>query len=237
MTERGTSVSTRIGAYGTWASDWMMRRWISVAVVSSSTPASRRRRSRSSCVGMSGIFVGSPLKPVGRRERSVIRWPQVAASLALAPRAGRAGLISTTIARRLVTISLAVAVDDVAARRLDALLADLVVVRLGEVLVAGEHLQVPEPEEDDREERERDPAQDGDPPGELGADRRPPLSDRIDHESEVRRDPCVRRPCCSGESAAEDGWRRRRRGCCGQRARRASGARSRRRAGRAGCSG
>ena len=163
---------------------------------------------------MSGIFVGSPLKPVGRRERWVIRWPQVAAASRSA--SGRpAGLISTTIARRFVTIVSPLRSTTSPARGLDALLADLVVVRLGEVLVAGEHLQVPEPEEDDREERERDPAQEGDPPGELGADRRATISDGIDHESEVRLDPCVRRPCCSGESAAEEDWRRRPRGCWG----------------------
>ena len=48
---------------------------------------------------------------------------------------------------------------DAAARRLDADLADPVVVRLRDVLVAAEDLEVPEAEEDDREQDERDAAQ------------------------------------------------------------------------------
>ena len=204
MTDRGTSVSTRIGAYGTWASDWTMRRWISVAVVPSSTPASRRSRSRSSCVGMGALR--HALAP--RRRRLALGLGQ----------AGGADLDDDRAAVR--HDRLAVAVDDVPARRLDALLADLVVVRLGEVLVAGEDLQVPEPEEDDREQDERDPPEHGDTPGELGADGRAAVSGGIDHDGEVRLEPgrspwWERRPCCSGESAADDAWRRRPRGCCG----------------------
>ena len=54
----------------------------------------------------------------------------------------------------------AAAVDDLAARRLDLHLAHAVVVRLGEVLVARQHLQVPEAEEDHREQHQRDAAED-----------------------------------------------------------------------------
>ena len=57
----------------------------------------------------------------------------------------------------------AVAVEDLAARRLDLDLAQAVVVGLGPVTVAREDLEVPEAEEDDREHRERDAADHGDP--------------------------------------------------------------------------
>jgi hypothetical protein len=80
----------------------------------------------------------------------------------------------------------AVAVEDVAPRRLDAQLAHAVVARLLQVLVAREHLQVPQAEEDDREEHEGDPAQHGDAQGELRRDRRPALVEGggIDHARE-----------------------------------------------------
>ena len=53
----------------------------------------------------------------------------------------------------------AVAVEDVAARGDHFELAGAVVLRLGQVLVAGEHLQVPEPEEEHREEGDGDAAE------------------------------------------------------------------------------
>ena len=68
-----------------------------------------------------------------------------------------------------------VAVDDVAARRLDADLAHAVLARLADVVLAGEHLQEPQAEEDDREQHEREAAQDGDADGHLGRDRRAAL--------------------------------------------------------------
>ena len=72
----------------------------------------------------------------------------------------------------------AVAVDDVAARRLDLDLAHAVLAGLADVLVAGQHLQEPEPEEDDREEHERDAAEHGDAHRELRRDRRAAVLDR-----------------------------------------------------------
>ena len=57
----------------------------------------------------------------------------------------------------------AVAVEDVAARGDLFVLASAVVLGLGQVLGAGEHLQVPEPEEEHGEERDRDAAENGDP--------------------------------------------------------------------------
>jgi hypothetical protein len=66
-----------------------------------------------------------------------------------------------------------VAVDDLAARRLDVDLAHAVVVGLGQVAVPGEDLQVPEAEEDDAEHHERGAADDGDADRELRGDRRP----------------------------------------------------------------
>ena len=71
------------------------------------------------------------------------------------------------------------AVDDLAARRLDAHVARAVLARLDEVLVAAEHLEEPEAEEDDREQRERDPAEDGDAQRELRGDRRAPVLDAL----------------------------------------------------------
>src|SRR5918998_1662384 len=67
------------------------------------------------------------------------------------------------------------AVDDVAARRLDAHVPGAVLARLDEVLVAAEHLQEPEAEEHDGEQRERDPAEDGDAQRELRRDRGAPV--------------------------------------------------------------
>ena len=57
----------------------------------------------------------------------------------------------------------AVAVEDVAARGDHFELAGAVVLRLGQVLVAGEHLQVPEAEEENREEGDADAADDRHP--------------------------------------------------------------------------
>ena len=55
-----------------------------------------------------------------------------------------------------------VAVEDRPARRLDAHEPELVVLRRVQVLVAGEHLKRPEPQEEDREHDQRDPAEDAD---------------------------------------------------------------------------
>ena len=65
----------------------------------------------------------------------------------------------------------AVAVDDVAARRLDLDLAHAVLARLGHVVLAREHLQEPQAEEDDREQHEREAPEHGDPHRELRRDR------------------------------------------------------------------
>ena len=87
----------------------------------------------------------------------------------------------------------AVAVEDVAARRLHAQLAHAVVARLLEVLVAGEHLQVPQAEEDDREEHEGDAAEHRHAQRELRRDRRAALvdGDGIDHARESGERPPV----------------------------------------------
>jgi hypothetical protein len=65
----------------------------------------------------------------------------------------------------------AVAVDDVAARRLDLDLAHAVLARLGHVVLAREHLQEPQAEEDDREQHEGEAAKHRDPHGEARRDR------------------------------------------------------------------
>ncbi len=59
---------------------------------------------------------------------------------------------------------IAVAIEDLAAWRLHSDLADAVSLRLGQVAVAGEHLQVPEAKQDHSEQDQRDPAQDRDAP-------------------------------------------------------------------------
>ena len=62
---------------------------------------------------------------------------------------------------------LAVAVADLAAGRLHGHLAHAVALRLGQVLVAGQHLEVPEPEEDHPEYHQREAADHGNPRMEL----------------------------------------------------------------------
>ena len=68
-----------------------------------------------------------------------------------------------------VNQDIAVAVEDVAARGDHFVLAGAVVLGLGQVLGAGENLQVPEPEEEDGEEGDGDAAEDGDPQREAAA--------------------------------------------------------------------
>ena len=63
----------------------------------------------------------------------------------------------------------AVAIDDLPARRGQLDRAHAVVVRLREIVVSGQHLQVPEAEEDDREHDERDAAEDCDAQGQARA--------------------------------------------------------------------
>src|SRR5262245_34704394 len=63
---------------------------------------------------------------------------------------------------------LAVPVEDVAAGGLNADLTDPVVVGLVPVLVAGENLDVPEPQEEDGEDRDGEAGDDRDPEGERG---------------------------------------------------------------------
>ena len=77
----------------------------------------------------------------------------------------------------------AVAVDDVAARRLDPDLADAVLARLGDVVLARQHLQEPQAEEDDREQHEREAAEHGDAHRELRRDRRAALLDGRRHQT------------------------------------------------------
>jgi hypothetical protein len=69
----------------------------------------------------------------------------------------------------------AVAVHDVAARRLDAHLAHPVLARLADVVLAREHLQEPQPEEHDREQHEREAAQQRHAQRELRRDGGSPL--------------------------------------------------------------
>ena len=79
----------------------------------------------------------------------------------------------------------AVAVDDLAARRLDAQLAHAVDGRLREELVARQHLQVPEAEEDDREQRERDAAEDRHAQRELRRDRGAAVAGGLHHQRRI----------------------------------------------------
>ena len=98
--------------------------------------------------------------------------------------------------RAVLDQDLAVAVDDLAARRLHGELAHLVVLRLGQVLVAGEHLQVPEAQEDDREGDDADPAEDRDPQRQLPRHRGPaPVAPRHRAHPAVRRAAAPRLAC------------------------------------------
>ena len=82
----------------------------------------------------------------------------------------------------------AAAVEQRAARSLDADEAELVRLRGGEVLVAGEHLQRPQPQEEDAEHGERDDAEDRDAQREL---RREPV--RLAHPRIRGQEPVGRR--------------------------------------------
>ena len=112
---------------------------------------------------------GSPARPARRgcRPASVLRISSIDMPVTVeswcssrervGPGAGRScGFTSTASSVRFATMHLAVAVEDVAARRLHADLADAVVVRLRPVLVAGEDLHVPEAEEEHGEDRDRE---------------------------------------------------------------------------------
>ncbi len=97
---------------------------------------------------------------------------------------------------------LAVAVDDVAARRLDLDLAHAVVARLADVVVAGQDLEEPEPEEDDREGDEGHAAEHGDAHRELRRDRRPAVLDGRRHRARPGSAGSGRRSCTRGGAGA-----------------------------------
>ena len=104
---------------------------------------------------------------LGGRERGVV----VVALLALGGRQRRGHELHDRRRPRRDQL-VVVAVDDVSARRLDRQLA--APVALGDRLEAasGEHLQRPQAEEHGREQDERDRPENGDPPRQLGRDRR-----------------------------------------------------------------
>ena len=94
------------------------------------------------------------------------------------------GLLDLQLERgAVVDQDLAAAVEHLAARRLHGELADLVVLGLREVVVAGEHLQVPEAQEDDHERHQADPAEDRDPQREPLRHRRPAPVGAHHHET------------------------------------------------------
>ena len=142
-----------------------------------------REAAFSSGVVGGGIGTGSPRWPLGRRER----WRHL-----LAPRGGGVALAGRQAPRveldhrrgAVLDDRRAVAVDDRPARRGDGDRPHAVVERLLAVLVAGQHLQVPQAQEDDREERERDAAEDRDAQRELRRRRRAcaaGAAGRLDH--------------------------------------------------------
>ena len=79
----------------------------------------------------------------------------------------------------------AVHVEDLAARRLDADRANLVVERRLQVLRPGKHLQRPEPEEEDAEGEQRDRAEDPDPQRELRREAVRALDARVGRQEAV----------------------------------------------------
>jgi hypothetical protein len=86
---------------------------------------------------------------------------------------------------------LVVAIEDRPARRLDRDVADPVGVGQLDVLRAGEDLQVPEPEEDDGKEDEREAAERGDADRELGREGHVTVAGGIDHRREIGLSPPV----------------------------------------------
>ena len=84
---------------------------------------------------------------------------------------------------------LPVAVEDRPARRLDPDRPELVSLRGGEIRVAGEDLERPEPEEEHREDRERNDAEDADPKREPGRQPVGRLDARIGRQEARRRVP------------------------------------------------
>ena len=173
-----------IEPYGRIASDWITRCWIVAARMSRTLPIAAKRLlscagDASGIGGSGGVLPNSGLARHALRcafvARAALRWPAPPARASsggelagvLAP--GRRGVALGLRQRARVDLHdvgqpaaddrLAVAVDDVAARRGDRDVADAVLVGLGEVLVAGQHLQEPEAEEDDPEQRERDEAE------------------------------------------------------------------------------
>ena len=82
------------------------------------------------------------------------------------PATARAGCPATFVDEHV-----AVAVEDRAARRVEPQRPHPVVVRAGEVLVAGQHLQRPEAQEEHREDGERDEAEHRDAKASCGVSR------------------------------------------------------------------
>ena len=133
------------------------------AVAWSGIPSTGRACCRGRCRGAGCATASSaPARPAGRAARS-------------APRSTAA-----------VDEHVAAAVEDLAARRGHVEVAHPVDLRLGQVLVAREHLQEPQAEEDDREQRQRDAADDRDPQRELRRQRRPTVLGGLDHRSRSR---------------------------------------------------
>ena len=163
---------------------------------------------------------GEPLA-LGARERGAVGLGDLQLGLG---QLGRHDLHDRRRAR--VDQPVAVAVDDVAARRLDADLAHAVLARLGDVVLAGEHLQEPQAEEDDREQHEREAAEHGDAQRELRRDGGAALFERWRQRLRRARAGSARRSC----TRAGGGGAGRRAGTAPAR-----GARARRPAARAGC--
>ena len=95
---------------------------------------------------------------------------------------------------------IAAAVDDLAPRRGDRDLPSPVGLRLREVILAREHLQEPKPEEDDREQRERERADHRDSQRELRRERRTAIFGQLDHRVERGIGPRRSDGRCSGLS-------------------------------------
>ena len=166
-----------------------MRCWI-VCGLMPSTRASRRRRSASSGVGGGGIATTSPRLPSRSLRACGHRLTPFGGEVALG--LGQALGVELHDGRHLVVDErAALAVDDRAARRLHALEAHAVVGGLALVVVARQHLQVPQAEEDDPEHREGDEPERGDAHRELRRDRRAALLDGVYHARESGDSPPV----------------------------------------------
>ena len=136
--------------------------------------APRRSVARAQLGGrdLAGSGSARPRWPFGRASRSPARLAPVGGQRRAPASGSDDGSIWTTTARRLCTMTLPLRSTILPRGAWMRSSRTRFTFACGEELVARQHLQVPEAEEDDREQRERDAAEDRDAQRELRRDRR-----------------------------------------------------------------